>query len=243
MNQHYYDHIGRFMLESFLKYAPKHFVLHLYAEDITSELPKVNNLVVYDWNKVCKADWEKFAAKTEDNSAKKFAKKGWTSIHAWENIDADYLIWLDADLLFHKPFDESIIKKTIKKNMLIGLFNHAYIAHSKNEIPKGFSAETGYVIIDKRHKDFLNFVKKYRDIYELPSKPNDIVKWWDNQICMMVANMYKEHVFDLSVLRTTDKTQTPLNLSELSEYFSHQKGKSKKHMNALQMQSLIGYGK
>jgi hypothetical protein len=228
------------MLESFLKYAPKHFVLHLYAESIISKLPKALNLVIYDWNKVCKEDWEKFAVKTDDNSARKFGKKGWASIHAWENIDADYLIWLDADLLFHNPFDEDVIKLTIKKNMLIGLFNHAYIAHTKNEVPIGYSAETGYVIINKRHKDFLKFVKKYREIYELPFKPTDIVKWWDNQICMMVANMFIENVFDLSIIRTTDKTQTPLNHSELSKYFSHQKGKSKKHMNATQMQSLIG---
>jgi hypothetical protein len=240
MDQRYYDMIGSYMIKSFIKYAPKDFTLHLYAENITSELPNISNLKIYDWNTVCREDWDKFAVKTDDNSAKKFGKKGWASIHAWENIDADYLIWLDADLLFHKSFDESVIRKTIKKNMLIGLFNHEYLAHVKNEKPIGFSAETGYVILNKRHKDFDKFVQKYRETYELDFKPSQIVKWWDNQICMYVANMFKEHVYDLSSLRLTDKTQTPLNRSELTEYFSHQKGKSKKKMTEQKKLSTTG---
>lgn len=228
MSQQYYDHIGRFMLESFLKYAPKHFTLHLYAESITSELPRANNLVVYDWNQVCKADWEKFAAKTEDNSAKKFAKKGWASIHAWENIQAEKLVWLDADLLFHKAFNEEIIDLTLPKKKLIGLFDHSYLSVDGNTKP---SAETGYVVLNKQHPNFDAFVKEYRYTYELPSKPDSLHRWWDNQICMLVANKFPSDVYNLSDLRTTDKTQTPLNYSPVAEYFAHQKGKSKKHMN------------
>lgn len=216
------------MLESFLKYAPKHFVLHLYAESITSELPRATNLVIYDWNQVCKTDWEKFAAKTDDNSAKKFGKKGWASIHAWENIDADKLIWLDADLLFHKEFDEEVIELTLPKKKLIGLFDQNYLQEEGLSKP---SAETGYVILNKLHPDFELFVKEYRRTYELSEKPDLLHRWWDNQICMLVANQFKDHVYNLSDLRTTDKTQTPLNRSPIAEYFSHQKGKSKKHMN------------
>jgi hypothetical protein len=237
MNQQYYGHIGRFMLESFLKYAPKHFVLHLYAESITSELPRANNLVIYDWNQVCKADWEKFAVKTDDSSAQKFGKKGWASIHAWENIDADKLIWLDADLLFHKEFDEEIIELTLPKKKLIGLFDQNYLQETGLSKP---SAETGYVILNKRHPDFESFVKEYRRNYELPEKPDSLHRWWDNQICMLVANQFKDHVYDLSDLRTTDKTQTPLNRSPIAEYFSHQKGKSKKHMDEYDFKERTG---
>lgn len=233
MNQQYYDHIGRFMLESFLKYAPEHFVLHLYAESITSELPSAQNLIVYDWNTVCKPSWDKFANKTTDNSAKKFGKKGWASIHAWENIDADRLIWLDADLLFYKELNEDIIEFTLPRKKLIGLFDQTYLSKERDNIDTSKpSAETGYVILNKRHKDFEAFVKEYRRVYELPEKPDSLHRWWDNQICMLVANLFKDHVYNLSDLKYEGaKTQTPLNHSPIAEFFSHQKGKSKKKMN------------
>lgn len=241
MNQQYYDHIGRFMLESFLKYAPKHFVLHLYAESIISKLPKALNLVIYDWNKVCKEDWEKFAVKTDDNSARKFGKKGWASIHAWENIDADKLIWLDADLLFYKELNEELIEYTLPKKKLIGLFDQTYLSVEQDKDLTKPSAETGYVILNKRHTDFDAFVKEYRRIYELSEKPNSLHKWWDNQICMLVANKFKKQVYNLSDLKYQDaKTHTPLNYSPIAEYFLHQKGKGKKHMDEYDFKERTG---
>lgn len=241
MNQQYYDHIGRFMLESFLKYAPKHFVLHLYAEGITSELPRSTNLIIYDWNQVCKKDWEIFAAKTEDNSAQKFGKKGWASIHAWENIDAERLIWLDADLLFYKELNEEIIELTLPKKKLIGLFDQNYLAVEQDKDLSKPSAETGYVILNKQHPNFESFVKEYRRVYELPEKPDSLHRWWDNQICMLVANNFKNDVYNLSDLKYEGaKTQTPLNHSPIAEYFSHQKGKSKKHMNEYDFKERTG---
>ena len=44
----------------------------------------------------------------------------------------------------------------------------------------------------------------------------------------LAARDFLKDVEDLSQLRLTNKTQTPLNKSKLSEYFNHQKGKVKK---------------
>ena len=231
MDQRYFDHIGNYMIKSFLKYAPEHFDIYLYNEGIrdVSALEKYKNFHNVDWNETCKKDWEIFAHKTTDSSAHKFGKKGWASIHAWENLDSDYIVWLDADLLFYKEFDESVIDITIDDNKLIGLFDHSY-ASAKTGKKIGHSAETGYVIVNCRHSSYNSFVKEYRRLYELSSKPEEIVGWWDNQICMFAATKFQEDVKDLSELRFTDKTQTPLNHSPLAEYFGHQKGKSKKHL-------------
>jgi len=232
MNQAYWDHIGKYMILSFLKYAPLHFKIHLYAEDITAELPQADNLIVHDWNVDCNPSWEKFAANTQDAAAQKFGKKGWASIHAWENIEADRLVWLDADLLFLKEFNEEIFDLTLPEGKLIGLFDHNYIAVKRGIVETQPSAETGYVILDCNHKSFKSFVKQYRETYELPEKPDTLYRWWDNQICMLVANNHRPHVYDLSELRNKGaKTQTPLNHSPLAEYFIHQKGKSKKNLN------------
>lgn len=231
-DQRYFDTIGKYMLKSFLHYAPPEFDLYFYNEGITDleGLDNYSNFYNIDWNEKCKLDWEKFAEKTEDNSAKKFGKKGWASIHAWENIESDYIIWLDADLLFYKTFNEDVINLTISQDNLIGLFDHAY-TRSRYDDKGGYSAETGYVIVNCNHPQYKNFVAEYRRLYELDQKPQEIISWWDNQICMMAAAKFMDHVNDLSNLRFHDKTQTPLNHSPLAEYFGHQKGKSKKHLD------------
>ena len=164
-DQRYFDTIGKYMLKSFLTYAPAHFDLYFYNEGINDleGIEKYKNFHNINWNETCGADWQKFANNCSDSSAQKFGKKGWASIHGWRNIKADYLVWLDADLLFYKNFNEDIINTTINENKLIGLFMPA--------------------------------------------------------------------VFDLSTLRFKNKTQTPMNHSPLAEYFGHQKGKSKKHLD------------
>ena len=52
--------------------------------------------------------------------------------------------------------------------------------------------------------------------------------WYDGEVAVAAAKEFLIDVQDLSQLRLTNKTQTPLNKSHLSEYFNHQKGKVKK---------------
>lgn len=240
-DQRYFDTIGKYMLKSFLMYAPKNFDLYFYNEGIKNleGLDEYENFHNIDWNKTCESDWQKFANKCSDNSAQKFAKKGWASIHGWRNITADYIVWLDADLLFYKHFNEDVIDITINENKLIGLFDHAY-TKSRYEDKGGFSAETGYVVLNRNHCNFNNFVDEYQRLYELETKPSEIVSWWDNQICMLAASKFMPDVFDLSTLRFHDKTQTPMNHSPLAEYFGHQKGKSKKHLDEVYFKEKTG---
>jgi hypothetical protein len=237
----YFNTIGKYMLKSFLTYAPLHFELYFYNEGIEDldGLENYSNFHNVDWNAVCEKDWQIFADKTSDNSAQKFAKKGWASIHAWENLKSDYIIWLDADLLFYKNFNESVIDTTIQDHKLIGLFDHAY-TRRRYEDKGGYSAETGYVILNCNHPNYKNFVAEYKRLYELDTKPDEILSWWDNQICMMAAAKFMDDVFDLSDLRFHDKTQTPLNHSPLAEYFGHQKGKSKKHLDEIYFKEKTG---
>jgi hypothetical protein len=232
-DQRYFDTIGKYMLKSFLTYAPAHFDLYFYNEGINDleGIEKYKNFHNINWNETCGVDWQKFANNCpSDTSAQKFGKKGWASIHGWRNIKADYLVWLDADLLFYKNFNEDIINTTINENKLIGLFDHAYTSSAKHG-EGGFSAETGYVVLNCNHPNYNDFVDEYQRLYELKTKPDKIVSWWDNQICMLAASKFMPAVFDLSTLRFKDKTQTPMNHSPLAEYFGHQKGKSKKHLD------------
>lgn len=242
LDQPYYDHIGKHMVASFIKYAPENFQLHIYAENMTEQFPQSDKLVIVDWHEKCEADWRKFAVKCmPDTGAKKFGKKGWTTIHAWENIDADYIIWFDADILFKKNFTESVFEKTLDSSKLVGLFDQKYqSAKLKSDEKIWPSAESGYVIVNTRHSSFKDFVAEYRRLYEVDRKPPEIYRWWDNQILMLAANKFYSEVNDLSETRYKDKTQTPLNHSPLATYFSHFKGKSKKRLEEDTMTEFTG---
>jgi hypothetical protein len=226
MHQPYYDHIGKHMISSWQKYWPKDIDLYLYAEKMSVNFddPRIKKI---DWDSVCYNDWSEFAVKTQDSNAHKFGKKGWASLHGWKNIDAEYIIWVDADVLSHKELTLDILEKTLNFNQLVGLFDTLY--QFKDGIRETWSAESGYVIINKQHKDFSEFIKKYEEYYRLPSKPDKIVRWWDNEILMLTASHFMDNVHDLSQYRRTSKTQTPLNHCFLGDYISHFKAKSKKH--------------
>jgi len=221
MNQEYYDLCGKRMLDTFLEYADPKFEICVFAENVISNFN--NRIKVYDWNHVCRKDWETFCTKTQNSKEVKFAKKGLAFLYALKNIKTDKLIWIDSDIIFHQKFDGSIIDLTLGKGKLIGLFNHAYLELG------GYSAETGYVIINQKHSEYNNFIDKYEMYYKMENKPEQIQKWYDGQVCMLAANHFEKYVFDLSRYRHKHvDTHTPLNHCPLSDYFTHDKGPEKK---------------
>ena len=220
MNQSYYDLCGKRMIDTFLEYADPNFELCVIAEDVASRFD--NRIKVYDWNYICKLDWQNFCSKTNNNKEQKFAKKGFAFLYSLKNIGTHRLIWLDSDIIFHNNFDSSIIENTIK-NKMIGLFDHKYLGD------KGYSAESGYVILDKKHIEYQNFVDKYEMYYIIETKPEQIQRWYDGQVCMLAASHFEKYVFDLSTYKYEHvDTHTPLNHCPLNYYFTHNKGPEKK---------------
>lgn len=207
------------MIESFLRHT-KHFDLRIYAENIISLLPKDNCISYYDWNVSCKSNWLKFKSKTDDAKSIKFAKKGFAFLHAMQTVTTKYLVWIDADIKFLSDIDSKIITDTIKKK-LIGYFDHSYLNL------QGYSAESGYVILDTNHTNYKEFVKLYMHYYTVDQKPNEIEKWYDGQVCALTASHFKE-VYNLSKLSYNTTTHTPLNESPLNKYILHHKGKKRK---------------
>jgi hypothetical protein len=233
-NQQIYDRIGSVMLESWKKYWDSGKLV-IYSEGVDVSLHE--KIEVVDWREKCFADWDIFQQKTGDSSTKKFAKKGFAFLNALENVKTDYLVWLDADLLFHKPFQYENFIKILSDEKLIGYFDVFY-----QEIPnyksaeyldiksrKHMAAESGFVIINCKHKNFVEYARNYRKLFESLTKPEVCVHWYDGEVVAESARNFLDQVQDLSLLRTTNKTQTPLNKTWLSEFFTHQKGKSKDH--------------
>ena len=217
MDQHYYDNVGRYMLNSFLKYSPSNCRINVYAENVNSKFTETDKLKVYDWNHVIRPQWKQF--KSDVQKEIKFAKKGLTFIHALENIDTDYLIWSDADVMYRKEFKTKLITELCPKKYCVALFSHNYLGEC-------YSAESGFVIVNKKHKHFSQFLNTYKNAYI--NKPHEIKKWYDGQVCMYAASHFKYK--DLSDLSTDKNTHTPLNKCFLNEYMLHEKGPTKKRL-------------
>lgn len=217
MDDEYFSIVGKNMIESFLKHTD--FNLRIYAENLTSIIAD-NRITYYDWNVSCKSLWQQFKNKTTDKKSIKFAKKGFSFLHALKTVKEKYVVWIDADIQFLKDFNIKILKQTIGKN-LIGLFDHSYLNAG------GYSAESGYVILNTQHPDYKQFVKLYEHYYTVESKPIEIDSWYDGQVCMLAASQFK-NVYNLSNLSYNKDTHTPLNYCFLNEYIIHHKGRKTK---------------
>jgi hypothetical protein len=242
MHEKYYNHIGGIMVRSWEKYWPKESTLTLYNENF---IPTVSNRVILkDWQTHCGANHAEFCPKCDDKSTQKFAKKGFAFLDALKTVDCDYLVWLDADLLFSKDIPYDQLDRILPANKLVALFDCFYQEfpqyttdqYLNSSARKFMAAESGFVVVNKKHKDFPAYVAEYERLFTAETKDPSLVSWYDGEVALSAARAFLEEVVDLSQLRTTNKTQTPLNKTWLAEYVTHQKGRSKNNYTTEQLE-------
>lgn len=234
MNKIYFDRIGSIMLDSWSKHWKNYDCeLVVYGEDFDNPT-KHNNIVWKDWSKHCADNYSIFEKKI-NGPALKFAKKGMVFIDAMENTKADRLIWVDADILFYKKVPIKKFDELLPDNKLIAFFDQFYSnnpnytteEYTNKEKRTRYGAESGFVILNPHHKNFTAYRKKYKDLYVGEKKNKFIGHWYDSEVVVIAARDFLKEVIDLSKLKTTNKTQTPLNRTWMTEYFSHYKANSK----------------
>ena len=250
MHKPYYDHIGQVMIESWLTHWNRaDMELVVYGEDFNPGLVD-SRLVWKDWGEHCRDNHKNFlellAAGKTKGGARTFAKKGFAFLDAMKNTKADRLIWIDADLLFYKEIDYNKFDKLLSDDKLIALFDQLFSTHPNHtqedyvnlNTRKSFGAESGFIVVNPAHPNYNQYVKNYETLYS--ERDPAITHWYDSEVVVLAARPFLKQVFDLSSLRTTNKTQTPLNRCWLSEYFSHQKAKSKTQYSIKQLRKLCG---
>lgn len=229
MSKDYFDNIGHVMIETWLKHWNIDSPLHLYSEDDMSFLNS-EKIKFINWNDHCYNQWLQFSMTDPHESELKFAKKGYSLIHAWETLDYDKIIWFDADIIFLKKLDTELFEKINPNDRLISLFTHLYCPDRY----VGLSSESGLIVVNKNHRNFLDFLSEYKRIYDLGFTPEEISGRGDHKILMLAAYKFYSEIEDLSKYRTKDKTTTPINHSWISEYITHYKGNVKKRENFLE---------
>jgi hypothetical protein len=92
----------------------------------------------------------------------RFSHKVYATIHAAQETDLDYLIWLDADTEIYDTVDPTYFLKFLPKGKFVGY------------VGRDTASETGFLIFDMRHPEANNFFDRYEwyynsdEIYNLP---------------------------------------------------------------------------
>jgi hypothetical protein len=156
----------------------------------------------------------------------------------------DTIISTFVVLVFGEFIPKAIFKA--RNDKLIAFFDQFFTIHPNYTVEeyvnldtrKSFGAESGFIIVNTSHANYNQYVKNYETLYS--ERDPAITHWYDSEVVVLAARPFLKQVFDLSSLRTTNKTQTPINRCWLTVYFSHQTAKSKTQYSINQLRELCG---
>ena len=223
-NQNYYDLIGRDSTESFIKYWPEQLKLTCYVESF--RLPEHERIQQIDFSAL-DPDYEKFQSEPGlTQSQKKFAKKAYSFIHALMHSKADWIFWMDADVVTQAPLPVEALENILQPECLSMYMGVTYTLDKAGNPGNWLVPETGIFAVNTRHKKFKKFKKEYcRRYYERDYA--DLRRFYDNDVFGAALNVCSTDVVDLCE-GFLKPYKTPLPHTVMGEYLIHFKAKHSK---------------
>lgn len=234
MNFEYFNNYGRVMAKSYSTRFNKDIPLIIYNEDGFS--PKLKNVYTAGWD--LGDEFTKFQNRwTENKKVTTFSKKGFSIIHAMNNIDCDRLIWIDADAVIEHYIPELLLKLISPDDVLS---THFGVKHLWEESPTGyaFSCETGFFILNKKHSMFEDFKKVYTDIY-VNDRTTNLRRFYDGEVYGETVRIMEGLGAKMMELNPGHIHKTPISRSILTPYLSHNKASMKESVDYQQLESLL----
>jgi hypothetical protein len=229
-DQKYYNLIGKYAVASFLKNWPENIKLNCYVEDMNIENHEKINQIPFT---ALPETYFKFQNSSYKNRVKTFAKKGYSIIHALENIDCDFLIWIDADVITHAEVPFNFLKNLCLKDDLCTFMG---VLHEQDN-KVYFSCESSFFIVNKSHKNFLKFSNRYREYYDNELTEN-LRRFYDGEVLGATITDLKEFG-NMKDLNPKSAHKTPMPRTLLNDYFKHLKAGLKEQVEVEKdMQSL-----
>tara|TARA_E500000178_G_scaffold50112_2_gene45531 strand:- start:4500 stop:5348 length:849 start_codon:yes stop_codon:yes gene_type:complete len=227
-NKDYYDSMANKMVETYLQFWPDNIPLYCYTEDMKLPISshKLKELDVYE---ACGKPLQEYLDYIGTHFSRGFAYKAFSWIHACRNIDADTIIYLDADSVTYRDITQEWLEQQCPIDNIA-----AYMGVTMNKGKYAGSniqhADTGIYWFNTKHNYAETFVNRYEDIYLSRSvndrnrfpKPNDAYVFAD---CVIDAINNGVSVVDFHPQRTA---HSPLKETVLGKYFRHFKGARKK---------------
>lgn len=211
MNKKYFDECGKLMLTSFSNKMPDS-KLFVYNEDFTVDIGK--NIHMQDWN--MPVEYYEFQDRWNNNRVKTFAKKAFSIIHAFENIKADRIIWIDADTQIVDKIPDPIWDKICADHVLS---THFGVIHEKDD-KKYFSCETGFFIVNKKHSLFNKFLQTYKNIY-INDDYENLRRFYDGEVYGETVQRLQQAGATMLDLNPGQMHKTPIPRSIIGPYIKH----------------------
>lgn len=220
----YYDHVGRHSITSWLEYWPKDIPLTVYTENCT--LDANDRIKQFD---IANLD-EEFYGFLRDpeikNRHKIFARKGYSWVHAVQNSTADWLVWLDADVLTKQPIPRKFLEEQCDPNILSMFMGVWYDGKRddngvdiKFEKPL-FSSETCIYFFNLRHPETQAFARRYKEYYTQKITHN-LRRFIDTDVFGACVIEFQDRAKFRDI--NPDNRKTPLPKTHLHPYLQHLK--------------------
>jgi hypothetical protein len=244
-----YKKYGKRMIQTWLANWPDDAELRVYAENcvVAESAPNLQvldlelaspQLVAFknQWRDVPKANGD-ISAITGLNQRKDFKKQfKWNAVrfshkvyaifHAAKNSKADWLIWMDADMVCHSPVSESDLNRLIPAHTDL-----CYLGR------QGKFSECGLYAMKLRTPAMDQFLAEFQRVYDQAETGIfQLAEWHDSfvfdsvrvRIPGLIQHNWSEALIDLRATKTTSVGEGhPLINTEWGEYLDHLKGSRK----------------
>jgi len=218
-NEEYYNNMAKYMVDTFVQFWPKDVELHVYLENFKLPIQATNVIEhdVYD----CKG-LKEFLDWRGTHRTRRFAYKTYAFIDACKNLEADIIVYLDADSITFRSVDKQWLLKQTANNYLCSYMGVTAPDGREN-------SETAIYFFNNAHEHAREFMKHYENIYNSGDiddksrfgKPQDT---WAFAECVVMAKQKGYKVLDYNSQR---KHRSPTAKCELGKYFRHLKASSK----------------
>jgi hypothetical protein len=151
----------------------------------------------------------------------KFAKKAYSIIHAFEQLNVDRIIWLDADTVTTREVPRHFLELIAQDDVLSTHFGVKH--HWPSDIEPGrhsFSCETGFFIANKRHPMFLQMAKRYKQYYN-EDLGHTLRRFYDGEVYGAVVAEMEQQGAKLLDLNRDHSIKTPMPRSVIAPYITH----------------------
>ena len=225
-NQLYYDLIGRDSVSSFLEYWPQDLSITCYVEGF--RMPSHGRVDQIDFSQL-ESDYFQYQLDPELNqSMKKFAKKAYSFMHAMHHSPANWIVWLDADVITTQTMPIELLQRVLRPDHLAMYMGVTYYTDKSGTISGNWLVpETGIFAVNTQHADFAAFRAEYCRRYRERDHA-DLRRFYDNDVFgAALATVPDAAVLDLCA-GFKKSYKTPLRHTVLGDHLIHYKAKHSK---------------
>lgn len=224
-NKPYFDKIGRDCVSSWLAHWPQTWSMTCYVEGFAMEHHDRIQQLDFD---VLHVDYAVFQAQDAVKSrCKTFAKKAYCVIHAMTHSKADWILWLDADVITQRPGIEQVIQQTLISRYLTVHLGVTYTSNKNGQSGDWYVPETGLFAVNLKHPGIAAFVSHYQDRY-IQRDSSGLRRFYDNDVFGAAVRATSDYAH-LDLCRDLKKSyRTPLKHTVFGQYLHHYKAQHSK---------------